>query len=264
MLGVMGTSRSSLRHTQAWFATTQWSVVLSAQQADSVTSAQALEGLCQTYWYPLYAFVRHQGYQPDEAADMTQGFFARLLEKDWLADVDQNRGRFRNFLMASIKHFVSNERAKQRAKRRGGDKHIVSMDIETAESRLRLEPVDTTTPERLFERQWALTLLEEVLGTLQREYEQREKTEVFRVLKGCLMGSRDQQPYDQLAEQLDSTAGHVRVLVHRLRVRYRQLLREAVAGTVATPDEVDAEMEHLKRVLTHDVPVTPSPNSFLG
>lgn len=215
-----------------------------------MTSGQALEGLCQTYWYPLYAFVRHQGCSPDEAADLTQGFFARLLEKDWLSDVDQQRGRFRNFLMASIKHFLSNERAKERAKKRGGDCRIVSMDIETAETRLRLEPVDTTTPDQLFERHWALTLLEEVLATLQREYARQGKEDVFVAIKGCLTGPRDKQPYGVIAQQIDCTEGHVRVLVHRLRQRYRQLLRDAVAGTVSDETEIDAEMEHLKRVLT--------------
>ncbi len=213
-------------------------------------SAAALEGLCQTYWYPLYAFVRRQGCQPDEAADLTQGFFTRLLEKDWLADVDRQKGRFRNFLMASIKHYLSNERAKARAQKRGGGCHIVSMDIETAETRLRLEPVETTTPEKLFERQWALTLLEEVLATLREEYLQQGKGPVFEAIKGCLTGARDQQPYGVVAQQLDCTEGHARVLVHRLRQRYRQLLRAAVAGTVAASNEVDAEMEHLRRILT--------------
>jgi RNA polymerase sigma-70 factor (ECF subfamily) len=247
----MGTGKAaSNRHTQAWFATTRWSVVVSAQQEDSVTSARALEGLCQTYWYPLYAFVRRQGCAPEEAADLTQGFFARLLEKDWLADVDRQKGRFRNFLMAAIKHYLSNERAKARAQKRGGGCRIVSMDIETAETRLRLEPVDTTTPDQLFERQWALTLLEEVLATLKQEYEHQNKAAVFAAIKGSLTGPRDRQPYATLAQQLDSTEGHVRVLVHRLRQRYRQLLREAVAGTVASDSEVDAEMEHLRRILT--------------
>lgn len=215
-----------------------------------MTSATALEGLCQTYWYPLYAFVRRQGCQPDEAADLTQGFFARLLEKDWLADVDQQKGRFRNFLMASIKHYLSNERAKARAQKRGGGCRIISMDIETAETRLRLEPVETTTPEKLFERQWALTLLEEVLATLRQEYLQQDKGSIFDAIKGCLTGPRDQQPYATMAQQLDCTEGHVRVLVHRLRQRYRQLLRAAVAGTVTSSDEVDAEMEHLRQILT--------------
>lgn len=241
---------SSGRHTQAWFTTTRWSVVVNAQQEDSAICAAALEGLCQTYWYPLYAFVRRQGCPPEEAADLTQGFFARLLEKDWLADVDQQKGRFRNFLMASIKHFLSNERAKAQAKKRGGDCRIVSMDIETAETRLRLEPVDTITPDQLFERQWALTLLEEVLVTLRQEYARRDKGPVFEAIKGCLTGSRDQQPYAEIAQQLNSTEGHARVLVHRLRQRYRQLLREAVAGTVASESEIDAEMEHLRRILT--------------
>ena len=251
MLIPMDTSEpSSQRHTQAWFTTTRWSVVLSAQQNDSVSSQQALERLCQTYWYPLYAFVRRQGCHPEEAADLTQGFFTRLLEKDWLADVDRKKGHFRNFLMISVKHFLSNEWAKDRAKKRGGHCRIVSMDIDRAETRFRLEPVDTTTPDQLFERQWALTLLDEVLATLQREYESQGKAKVFTAIKGCLTGPRETQPYPVIAQRIDCTEGHVRVLVHRLRQRYRQLLRQAVAGTVADETEIDAEMEHLRRILT--------------
>lgn len=251
MLGFMSNGgHASERHSQAWFATTRWSVVLSAQKTDALTSTQALERLCQTYWYPLYAFVRRQGYQPADAGDLTQGFFARLLEKDWIADVDRERGRFRNFLMASVKHFLANERAKAQAKKRGGACKIVPMDVGMAETRLRLEPVDTTTPDQLFERQWALALLEEVLTALQREYDSQGKADIFAALKGCLTGPRDKQPYPVLAKTLDCTEGHIRVLVHRLRLRYRQLLREAVAHTVASEEEVNGEMEHLKRVLT--------------
>jgi RNA polymerase sigma-70 factor (ECF subfamily) len=246
----MSTSGSTpKRHTQAWFTTTRWSVVLSAQQTDTVTSAQALEGLCQTYWYPLYAYVRRQGHSPEEAADLTQGFFTRLLEKDWLAEVDRQRGRFRNFLMASMKHFMSNERAKDRAKKRGGDKRIVSLDIEIAETQYRLEPVEDRSPEQIYERQWALTVLTQVLDSLRADYEQRGRAGQFDTLRSCLVLGSQQQPYADLAQKLDVSEGAVRVMVHRLKQQYRKTLRHHIAQTVATPEEVELEMQHLRTIL---------------
>jgi len=236
--------------SQAWFATTRWSVVLTAKDKESSQCRQALDGLCRTYWYPLYAFVRRQGCSADQAADFTQGFFAKCLEKDWLDAVDQSKGRFRSFLLAAIKHYVSNERARQRAKKRGGGKHIFSLDIETAETRYKVEPEVATTPEQLFERQWALALLDTVLKDLRQQYKDQGKVEMFDWLKPCLIGQTSSLPYSELALKLECTEGTVRVMVHRLKKRYRELLRQHIAHTVATPEDVEAEMQHLRAVLS--------------
>ncbi|MCF7972994.1 MAG: sigma-70 family RNA polymerase sigma factor [Phycisphaerae bacterium] len=236
--------------SQAWFATTRWSVVLSAQDKKSSQCRQALDGLCRTYWYPLYAFVRRQGYPADQAADFTQGFFARCLEKDWLESVDQSKGRFRNFLLAAIKHYMSNERARERAKKRGGGKQIFSLDIATAETRYRIEPETTTTPEQLYERQWALALLDTVLKDLQQQYLDEGKAEMFDLLKPCLIGQTGSLPTTELARKLQCTEGSVRVMVHRLKKRYRELLRQHIADTVAGPEDVEAEMQHLRTILS--------------
>jgi RNA polymerase sigma-70 factor (ECF subfamily) len=225
-------------------------VVLAARDCDTGQSAQALEVLCQTYWFPLYAFVRRQGHSPDQAGDLTQGFFMRLLEKDVLSKIIHKQGRFRNFLMVSMKHFISNERAKERAQKRGGGRHILRLDIETAETRYRIEPADKTTPEQVFERQWALTLLDQVLTSLKTEYAKKGKGPVFDLLKHSLMGQRDQLDYGHLAARLSATEGAVRTMVHRLKQRYRQLLREHIAHTVATSEEVDLEMQHLREALS--------------
>jgi len=236
--------------SQAWFATTRWSVVLSAQDTQSSRCRQALDGLCRTYWYPLYAFVRRQGCTADEAADLTQGFFARCLEKDWLNSVNQTKGRFRSFLLASMKHYISNERARERAKKRGGGKHIFSLDIETAETRYRIEPATQAAPEQLFERQWALALLDTVIKDLQQHYQNEGKAEIFDALKPCLIGQTNSLPTTELALKLQCTEGSVRVMVHRLKKRYRALLRQHIADTVATPEDVEAEMQHLKAILS--------------
>lgn len=243
-------ARQSDKASQACFATTRWSVVLSAQDKQSSQCRQALDGLCRTYWFPLYAFVRRQGCTSDQAADFTQGFFARCLEKDWLDQVDRSKGRFRSFLLAAIKHHMSNERAKQRAKKRGGGKAIFSLDVETAETRYRIEPEVTTTPDQLFERQWALALLDTVLKDLQGQYQDEGRENVFNAIKPCLTGQSGTLPYSELADMLQCTEGAVRVMVHRLKKRYRDLLRRHVADTVASPEDVEAEMQHLRKVLS--------------
>jgi len=208
-----------------------------------------LEALCRAYWYPLYAFVRRQGHSPDDAADLTQGFFARLLEKDWLADVSRTKGRFSSFLLAAMTHFLANEYDKARARKRGGGCKIVPIEVAAAETRYRLEPVDPVTPEQLYERQWALTLLDQVLARLQAEYTQAGKSGLFASLKSCLAGTREAQPYADLASTLEMTEGAVRVAVHRLRQRYREILRDQIAQTVASPEEIEPEIRHLMRVL---------------
>ncbi len=242
-------SDQSAPPTQAVFVSTQWSLVVTARDGDTQSAAAALETLCRTYWKPLYAFVRRQGLQPDEAMDMTQGFFARLLEKGWIAAADQQRGRFRNYLMASIKHFMSNEWAKQRAKKRGGGCRFIPRDVDTAETQYRLEPMDERSPEQIYERQWALTVLAQVMDTLRQDYEKRGKTDQFDSLKSCLVLGSQQQPYADLAQKLETTEGAVRVMVYRLKQQYRQTLRHHIAQTVATADEVDLEMHYLRTIL---------------
>jgi len=236
--------------SKAWFATTRWSVVLAAKDRTCAQGQEALATLCQTYWYPLYAYVRRQGHRPDDAADLTQEFFTRLLEKDWLADVSRAKGRFRSFLLAAMGHFLANEYDKAQAKKRGGACRIVPLDIETAETRYSLEPSDPVTPEQLYERQWALTLLDQVLARVQGQYAQEGKADLFAVLRPCLSGKSDAQPYSVLAARLGSTEGAVRVAVHRVRQRYRKVLRDQIAQTVCSPEEIEPEIRHLMRVLS--------------
>lgn len=237
------------RPTQARFATTHWSVVLAAGDRAHSHWEEALQSLCQTYWFPLYAFVRRQGVQPDEALDLTQGFFARFLEKEWFTAADPARGRFRNFMMASIKHFINNEWARQRAKKRGGGRCRLSLDVGDAETRYRLEPVDQRSPEQVYERQWALTVLERVMAELRNDYETRGKGDQFDLLKGCLALGSKERSYTELATCLNTTEGAVRVMVHRLKQQYRRIMHRHIAQTVASADEVEAEIRHLFQAL---------------
>ena len=234
---------------QGPFVTTHWSVVLSAGRSDSTRAQAALASLCETYWYPLYAYVRRRGYGPEDAQDLTQEFFARLLRQHWLAQADRTRGRFRTFLLAALSHFLANEWDKARAQKRGGAVQIVPLQLDTAETRYGLEPADLLTPEQCYERRWALALLDRVLNRLRDENAAAEKAEAFDALKPCLLGDRQNQPYAFLANKLGTTEGAVKAAVHRLRQRYRQLLRDEIAHTVATPAEVEEEMRYLISVL---------------
>lgn len=240
-------SQTGKRH--ATFVTTHWSVVLTARRSDTTRAQAALARLCQTYWYPLYAYVRRRGYGPHDAQDLTQEFFARLLAQNWLAQADRERGRFRTFLLAALSHFLANEWDKARAQKRGGAIQLVPLQLDSAEARYGEEPADPATPEQCFERRWALALLDEVLNRLRQEQVAAGAGELFDTLKPCLAGSRQAQPYAALAGKLGMTEGAVKVAVHRLRQRYRQLLREEIAHTVATPGEVDEEMHYLFAVL---------------
>ncbi len=233
---------------QAVFATTHWSVVLAAGRGEAPQAEASLEKLCQTYWTPLYAYVRRRGYAPADAEDLTQEFFAWLLKRDWLGQADQQRGRFRSFLLTSISRFLANEWDKARTLKRGGGR-VISMPFDAAEARCRWEPADNVTPEQSFEWRWALTLLDQVMDRLRAEYTRQGKAELFGQLKPCLLGERAAQPYASLASQLGMTEGSVKVAVHRLRQRYRQLLREEIAHTVASPEEIEEEMRHLFAVL---------------
>jgi RNA polymerase sigma-70 factor (ECF subfamily) len=227
------------------FATTHWSVVLAARDQSAPQAREALAALCRVYWYPLYAFIRRQGFAADPAQDLTQGFFARLLEKDFLQVVDRAKGKFRSFLLAACKHFLANERDRAGARKRGGDRTQLPLDFNAAESQYHREPTQDLTAERLFARRWALTLLDQVLTQLQEELRRAGKGPFFERLKGFLTGERDAPSYDQAAQELGLTEGAVRVGVHRLRKRYRELLCAEIARTVEAPDQIDDEIRDL-------------------
>jgi RNA polymerase sigma factor (sigma-70 family) len=229
------------------FATTRWSLVVAAQQGAAPEAHDALADLCRLYWYPLYAYIRRRGHDTNQAEDLTQAFFARLLEKDGLAAVTPARGRFRSFLLAACQNFLANERERANALKRGGGR-VVSLDLGDADGRYRREPDHSETPERLFERRWALTLLARVLGRLREDYEAAGKGRLFEALKGQLTGDGT-APYAALGEELGMTQAAVKTAVHRLRRRYGELLREEIGETVATQAEIDSEIQALFRAL---------------
>lgn len=232
------------------FVTTRWTQVVAAgRPSDSTHARAALEQLCQTYWYPLYAFVRRQGHAPHDAQDLTQEFFARLLERNALGAADRERGRFRSFLLATLKNFLRDEWDKLRAQKRGGGQNLISLDAGDAESRYALEPVNTLTADRIFERRWAMLLLDRAVERLRAEHESAGKLAQFEALKASLAGSRESQPYSALATQLGLSEGAVKVAVHRLRQRYREVIRAEIAETVASEAEVEGELKHLMAVL---------------
>jgi len=231
------------------FPVTQWTAVLAAGSRPSPESAVALERLCTLYWYPLYAFVRRSGYSPADAEDLTQEFFARLLEHNWVSAADPHKGRFRSFLLMIIKRFLANEWDKARALKRGGQVRFVALQFDTAETRYGQEPADTRTPEQVFEQHWALALLAQVLKRLREEYTQVGKATLFETLEPCLTVKRELQPYASLAAQLGMSEAAVRMGVSRLRARYRECIREEIGHTVASPEEVEEELRHLFRVL---------------
>lgn len=248
MLTTSGISESATR-VQPEFPRTHWSVVLSASDPDSPRGAEALEKLCRTYWYPLYAFVRRRGKSPADAQDLTQEFFARLLARHWLERADQARGRFRTFLLTALERFLANEWDKERALKRGGAQQFVPLDLADAETRYSSEPAGPLTPEQVFERRWALILLDTVLEKLGLEYCAEGKADLFAALKPGLAGNPSSLAYPQLARILGLSESGVRVAVHRLRQRYRESLRAEIANTVASAEEVEAEMRHLFNVL---------------
>jgi RNA polymerase sigma factor (sigma-70 family) len=242
-------SNPESRSGPSLFVTTHWSVVLAARDKHSPASAAALEALCRSYWYPLYAFVRRQGHSPHDAQDLTQGFFARVLAKDYLQAADKEKGRFRTFLRVALKRFLANEWDRARRIKRGGGHAHISFDTEAAEQRYLSERSDTIPPDRLFERRWAMTLLNQALDRLQEEYERAGKLAEFQVLKPCLTADRGSIPYEQIAADLGLTMGNARVAVHRLRKRYRQAFRAEVAETVAAVEDIDEELRHIAQIL---------------
>jgi len=235
---------------RAEFCTTHWSAVLAAGDTRSSRAENALAELCRTYWYPLYAYVRRRGNNPTEAEDLTQGFFARLLEKNYLASVTPGVGRFRSFLLASLKHFLANEWDRAQTAKRGGGKVIFSLDDQDPEARYQFEPVENVTPETLFEQRWALTVLERVLTRLRQEFVTTEKAELFDQLKIFISTDEPGCSYAEVSTRTGLKEGTAKVAVHRLRRRYGELLRAEISNTVSEPDEVEAEVRHLISVLS--------------
>jgi RNA polymerase sigma factor (sigma-70 family) len=215
-------------------------------------AAEALDQLCRAYWYPLYAYVRRRGHLPEDAQDLTQEFFRRLLTSDWIARADQTKGRFRTFLLCGLQNFLANEWQKARRLKRGGGGLFVALDGLEAEERYRIEPANEASADKLFERRWALTLLEAVLQRLAAEQSGPEAAERFAVLRPGLVGEPGDEGYAVLARRFGVTENTVKSWVHRLRARYRQLLRDAVAQTVAGPEEVHDELRFLVRALSSD------------
>jgi RNA polymerase sigma-70 factor (ECF subfamily) len=237
---------------QAQFATTRWSIVVNAGRAGSrASSAQdALARLCRTYWFPLYAHVRRRGFSAHDAEDLTQEFFARLLARQTIAHADPSRGRFRAFILTALNHFLADEWDRARTLKRGGTHERVSLDLADAEERFAQVADPAASPDRMFDREWALAVLRTVLAQLESEYAAAGKADVFGALKPTLTGSRESQPYAELAAQLDRNEGAVKVAVHRLRQRYRALLQAEIADTVASNGDAQAEMRELLQALS--------------
>lgn len=233
----------------ARFCTTHWSAVLAARDRNSSQAEQALAELCQTYWHPLYCYIRRRGNGPGEAEDLTQGFFERLLERHYLGDLQPGRGRFRSFLLAALKHFLANEWDRGQTRKRGGGQVLFSIDDRDAESRYHYEPTDVTTPETLFERRWAFTVLDRVFTRLGDEFRAGQSADLFDDLKPFLSGDHPGAFYRDVAQRFGIKEGTVRVTVHRLRRRYRELLRAEIGNTVGDPAEIDDEIRHLMAVV---------------
>jgi RNA polymerase sigma factor (sigma-70 family) len=231
------------------FATTHWSVVLAAGQKDSPHTAAALENLCRAYWYPLYAYVRRRGSSPEDAQDFTQSFFARLSERDLLSRASPQRGRFRSFLLTALQNFLADEHDRANARKRGAGQPLISLDALDGEARYALEPADDLSPDKLFERRWATTVLEQAWTSLEREYTAEGKADLFRELRRFNSASESAPGYAEAAGNLGLPENSVKSLVHRMRRRYRALLRAEIAHTVADPAEIDEEIRYLLRVL---------------
>jgi RNA polymerase sigma factor (sigma-70 family) len=227
------------------FATTHWSVVLAAGQSGSEAQAAALEKLCRAYWYPLYAYVRRRGHGPDDAQDLTQEFFLKLIEKNWLGRVSSEGAKFRSYMLTMVKGFLANAHDRAQAAKRGGGQIIVPLDVDEAEQRFSHEPATTETPEHVFERRWALAVLDEALKRLRTAAEVSGKRDQFQRLHPFLSREPEQGEYDRMAMELGMSAGAVGVAVHRLRQKYREALRETVADTLTDPSKVDEELRHV-------------------
>ena len=231
------------------FVTTRWSLVLSACEGDQPQSKAALEMLCQTYWPPLYAYVRRQGNSPHDCQHLTLEFFAQLLKKNQLQNVEQEKGKFRTFLLVMLKRFLADEWDKNRAQKRGNGQ-VFPVDFSSAEAQFLQEPSEHLNPEKLYERRWALKVLSEVYAQLENEYREGNKQKAFSTLRFALTSRRADVPYSEFARTLGTTEGAIKVAVHRLRQRYRELLRKTIADTVSTAGEVEEELQHLLQALS--------------
>ena len=246
----MTDSSSSWSPQENRFQTTHWSVVIDAGDQQSVIRQKALETLCERYWYPLYVFVRKSGHQTSDAQDLTQAFFERLIEKDVVSEADRDRGRFRTFLLTCLKNFISNEWKRSTREKRGGHIRHLSLDFAAAEQRLHDFPEDNCTAETHFNRQWAVSLLDKVVEDLRKSYSSRDDERLFEQLKCYLTADSQSLPYKQAADELGMTVGQVKVNVHRMRSRYRQLLESEIANTVCHTDEISDEIQFLFRALS--------------
>jgi RNA polymerase sigma factor (sigma-70 family) len=232
-----------------WFATTHWSVILTAVRDGEPQAAEALERLCRSYWYPLYAYVRKTGRTVEDSQDLTQDFFARLFEKQYLELATPERGRFRTFLLSSMKNFLANDWNRARRQKRGGQAVFLSIDADAGENLYAAEPVETADPEKLYEKRWAGTLLDLTLSRLREDYIASGRGQLFDELKVYVWGERSDASYSEVAAHLQLSEGAVKVAVHRLRQRFRDLLRAEIANTVADVREVDEELRHLIAVI---------------
>ena len=230
------------------FEQTLWGEVLAAGNVDAPDSARALERLCQVYWYPIYAYLRRRGFDRHQAKDLTQGFFHYLVKKNLVQSADPEKGRFRSFLLGSLKNFVSNEEGRERALKRGGDQQLISLDDELAEGRYVNEPKDERSPERLFDRRWALTVLNEAGQRLEKEFREAGMEREFDELKSFLNSDKG-LPYSELSVRFRRSEVALRSIVSRMRRRFRELLVEVIRETVTDPAQVEAEMNHLKAAL---------------
>jgi RNA polymerase sigma-70 factor (ECF subfamily) len=232
---------------QDQFTTTRWTLVLAAKRRDDSVGSDAFARLCERYYEPLYSYLRHRGNSAEDAEDLTQGFIARLIEKDVLRHADPARGRFRAFLLTAIKHYAANEHARATADKRGGSRSHVPLDFEMAERRH--EPRNDLTPERLYDRRWALAVLERALAALRAECRANGREALLHAVHGSLTSEGDRMPYCEVAERLGMSESAVRVAVHRLRLRYRDLVRAEVAETVDDEEAVDEELRYLQAAL---------------
>ena len=231
------------------FETTHWSTVLAASSQSSGRARQALATLCQTYWYPLYVYLRRRGHSAEDAEDLTQGFFTRVFEKGTLGAADPERGRFRSFLLASLQHYVSHERDHVHAEKRGGTTALLPLELEGAEGLYRREPPDDRTPEAVFDQRWALSVLDRVAARLREEFRRRGKEAVFDGLREHLIGDDDRLSYREIGARLGLSEVAARVAVYRLRRRFGELLRREIGETVASPEDIEDEIRYLIRVV---------------
>jgi RNA polymerase sigma-70 factor (ECF subfamily) len=229
------------------FPTTRWTLVVAAGDPHRKEARSALVSLCENYWYPLYAYLRRRGYPAHEAQDLTQNFFIRVLESRYLDRADPEKGRFRSFILSSLKFFVADQEDHDRAQKRGGGA-VVPLEFSSGEQRYQREPAHDETPERIFERRWALAVLDRVVQKLREEFVRHGRPEHFERLKVFLLGQSD-TPYAALAREMKTSEGALKVAVHRLRKRYRELFRQEIADTVADPAEVESELKFLAAVL---------------